>query len=208
MKKKSTILSITGIFLALLLTGCGDGEKKYDSPSARNQLVIRLFNSMKEGNYASAAEQARKLSVLDEGNAYLGVIATRQKTNMSIVRAQKLLDKGDFAAAVSILEEALRQNPLDRELEVQLIQARFLDRFGRDLKRLEAASSAGDRAVIISAMEKNAAKYRLPELTKQLELMKRDINAELEREKQLREQQTAQSDIIKELPAATAPAAK
>ncbi len=114
------------IFAALLPAlfasgGCGDRKNTVEeSPVERNQLVIRMFQSMIKPDPVSAAAQAAKLRALDPGNAYFTWIIEQQECNRAVQMAQKALNDLRPADAVEILQAVRKRYPLHHELDAQL----------------------------------------------------------------------------------------
>ncbi|MBQ4106012.1 MAG: hypothetical protein IJC73_00350 [Lentisphaeria bacterium] len=104
----------------LLSAGCERSESPEGvNPAERNQLILRLFESMDKRDYAASSQQAVKLRALDPGSIFLSRMVDIQTGNYAVVQAQERLDAGDFKAAAQQLDEAARRNPLYREMEAE-----------------------------------------------------------------------------------------
>ena len=105
----------------LLLTGCGRSESSGSAdPSARNQLILRLFESIERRDYEASSQQAVKLRALDPGSIFLSRMVDIQTGNLYVTRAQRLLDAGDYAGAAALVDEGARRNPLYLEMEKEV----------------------------------------------------------------------------------------
>jgi len=107
--------------LLLTPTGCGraDNDDSAD-PSARNQLILRLFESIERRDYEASSQQAVKLRALDPGSIFLSRMVDIQTGNLYVTRAQRLLDAGDYAGAAALVDEGARRNPLYLEMEKEV----------------------------------------------------------------------------------------
>lgn len=125
MKKFFTWNMLLTAAMALLLTGCGRDEgPAAANPEARNQLILRLFESMDKRDYAASSQQAIKLRALDPGSIFLSRMVDIQTGNHAVVQAQQRLDVGDYRGAAGLVEDAARRNPLYREMEAESRKAR------------------------------------------------------------------------------------
>ena len=114
MRKNFITIISAGFGVCALLAGCG--EEHQAPPSERNQLVNRFFRSMETGDSVSATSQGQKLLAMDPGNDYIAKLVNIQQSNSYVERAQKLVNAGDVAGALAVVEEGLKVYPLNRTL--------------------------------------------------------------------------------------------
>lgn len=136
----------------VLLAGCGK-EAPEAAPGERNQLLIRLFNSLDRGDYAAAMEQAAKLRTLDPGNAYLSKIVETQRANRCIQSAQERFDAGRIDEAIAILVEGEKQMPLDNNLPEALETVRRIDRIEQAFRAYAAAADLNIAGKALETLE-------------------------------------------------------
>lgn len=145
--------------LAVALYGCG--RKTAETvPSGRNQLIIRIFQSLERDDFAAAAEQAAKLKALDPGNEYLGRIIDTQRANRFVRSAQELFDAGEYQEALQTLEQGLRQLPLDNNLKDSLEQLQRIVALESAFRSHTAAGSLAVRRRTLEKLEAEAESFR------------------------------------------------
>ncbi len=179
MTRKIITFAVLGVSISMLLSGCGE-KKSRTAPSSRNQLVIRLFQSLDEKEYAAATEQARKLRALDPGNPYFDVIITRQQSNICTVKAQKQLDSGDYKGALETLEKGVKEFPLSQQLKEAHAKVLKLHRADMAIKTYARADGFNARAKAMQKMESAVKALNVPELNAAAEVKRKALAAELD----------------------------
>ena len=102
----------------LLLTGCGRSESSGSAdPSARNQLILRLFESIERRDYEASSQQAVKLRVRD---AVLSALAPKLAGVQSADEAGEVL-----AGNLPLIQQAAEQAAEGRPVRVSLGEERY-----------------------------------------------------------------------------------
>jgi len=146
--KKNHGRTITLLLLLTLLTAgvSGCSRKRVKPPMERNDLVIRFFQNISNGNNEAAAVEARKLRAMDTSNDYVDLLISIQESNAYINRAQKCLNSGNVDGAIAALTEGSKKYPNNSALRQMLGRAKQL----RNAPKLFDAMRKADTA---SAME-------------------------------------------------------
>lgn len=183
MKKYILTTVVVGTVCIIALSGCGRDSKKHSAPSARNQLVVRLFQSMDGKDYTAAAGQARKLQALDPGNLYLDVIISRQQGNLCVAEAQKQIDAGDFDGAVVTLDDGVRNAPLNQHLKRTLEQIRKLAVLNKAVEAFRAAETPEERGVALTRVELAVETLKMPKLNAEIAAQRKALIAEMDQKR-------------------------
>ncbi len=144
----------SGLLPAMLLfaAGCSKAEST-DAPLERNELVIRFFDSIRNGNSEAAAIQGKKIYELDSDNDYVINLVTIQESNRFIRQAQKRLNSGDILGAIEELSAGRKLYPANtalRRMHARLRQLRNAPRLFEAMRR--AGSPASMTAALTAAM--------------------------------------------------------
>ena len=174
-----------------VLPGCG--RKAPPPPTERMELVARFFESVKNNDSSAAMRQGVKLRSLDRHNESIARLVEIQQCNSYIGTAQKMVNAGDIAGAVSILEQGVRIYPDNITLRELLPRVRQL----RNAKNLiggmrQAANSVSMRSALTAAKIGLAAN-ETPALRKYFSDYERKIIA-TEREEKIREEMKARAE--------------
>ncbi|WP_419645994.1 hypothetical protein [Victivallis vadensis] len=146
MKKNFITIISAGFGVCALLAGCG--EEHQAPPSERNQLVNRFFRSMETGNSVSATSQGQKLLAMDPGNDYIA----------------KLVNAGDVAGALAVVEEGLKVYPLNRTLSQLRGQLRQLRHAKMLIANMRSAKSSSAMTAALTAATTGLSSNRTEKL--------------------------------------------
>lgn len=162
MKKNFITIISAGFGVCALLAGCG--EEHQAPPSERNQLVNRFFRSMETGNSVSATSQGQKLLAMDPGNDYIAKLVNIQQSNSYVERAQKLVNAGDVAGALAVVEEGLKVYPLNRTLSQLRGQLRQLRHAKMLIANMRSAKSSSAMTAALTAATTGLSSNRTEKL--------------------------------------------
>jgi hypothetical protein len=141
--------------LAILIAGCGgDDADKLETPQELNRLTLGVFQAAKANNYVSAARQIEKLKVHYPHDIKLSKLYRVEMDNITIVQAQKQLDKGNIKAAQREIEAAIRQRG----------ESLALDAANKELQTLIALADAVSAAS--GARSADNLKFQLDQIDK------------------------------------------
>ncbi len=99
---------------------------------------------MEAGDSVSATSQGQKLLAMDPGNGYISRLVNIQQSNSYVERAQKLVNDGDVAGALAVVEEGLKVYPLNRtlsQLRGQLRQLRHAKMLIANMQNAKGSSA-------------------------------------------------------------------
>ena len=153
MKKNFITIISAGFGVCALLAGCG--EEHQAPPSERNQLVNRSV---------SATSQGQKLLAMDPGNDYIAKLVNIQQSNSYVERAQKLVNAGDVAGALAVVEEGLKVYPLNRTLSQLRGQLRQLRHAKMLIANMRSAKSSSAMTAALTAATTGLSSNRTEKL--------------------------------------------
>ncbi len=167
----------TGVFL----NGCGPDHPA--PPTERNELVVRFFTSMKNGDSSAAAEQGAKLLAIDPGNDYIARLIMVQQSNSFIQQAQRKLNSGDVNGALAVIEQGLARYPLNRTLVQVRGSLRRLRNAPRLLQAMRDAKSSSAMNAALTAANIGLAGEKSPRLEAYFNRYREEIAAAAARER-------------------------
>lgn len=179
MKKNTMILQLFFAAGMMFLCGCGGSAPEGTPPAERNALVLRMFHSMAKGDAVSAAAQTAKVRAYDPGNAYFSAIIEVQECNQLMASAQTALDKGDFAKAEDILEEARKRYPLQPLVAIELNRLRQLKQLRAAAAVFRSAGSVAERERALKEVRRQAELVRDPALTALCTQLQKQLDREI-----------------------------
>jgi predicted small lipoprotein YifL len=175
------------IFAALLtvLAGCGD-KKPPPPPTAHVLLVKKLFENLAKHQHTAAYKRVQKVRALDPGNEFLIQIEEREYCNSEIEKAQKMLDKNRVKDALSLIKEARKKLPLNRNLLAVENELKMLQDIKEHIKLLNIATTSRQMNLQINYINNIIKKYTpaetlTPLLRKKIKLAFKTSLAEKER---------------------------
>ena len=148
MKKNFITIISAGFGVCALLAGCG--EEHQAPPSERNQLVNRFFRSMENGDSVSATSQGQKLLAMDPGNDYIAKLVNIQQSNSYVERAQKLVNAGDVAGALAVVEEGLKVYPTAATTGLSSNRTEKLENYFKTYRQRIAETAAREQAAAVA----------------------------------------------------------
>lgn len=187
------------LFSAALILCSGCSEKTApDPPTARAELTVRLYDTLKEKRYTEALAINDKLLALDPNDADLMEMRDRIIGNIAALNVQKYVDQGRLEKAYAYIRKERKNYPVMPRL-------RLLE---EEVKNL---------MVLRDAAEKLAEASTMPELTAALEYIvplaarypaAKQLNADIAlRKAELKKMRDAAATAIEKSAAGKAPSA-
>ncbi len=104
------------VLIVLVISGCFD-DKARDPQLTNLRLTSDLLDSLSKKDHKAAAIQAAKLKAIIPESTFLSQLEESEISNIYIIEAQKLLDKGDLKGGLKIINKGLGEHPMNRHLQ-------------------------------------------------------------------------------------------
>lgn len=139
---------------ALLLAACGNDDDDLAPPVEGLQLTSRLFLSMENMDYGTAARQYRKL--LDGHSEEFAAAAAGLRpvieTNQTIFKVQKLINDGKLNEAIAAARDAKQLDPANAQIDDLLNQLVYVDSLRRAADGVRNANSSRELAASLDSL--------------------------------------------------------
>ncbi|MCQ2377962.1 MAG: hypothetical protein MJ016_01975 [Victivallaceae bacterium] len=160
--------------MLVVFSGCG---KHPAPPTARNDLVLRFFNSLQTGNAKAASEQGKKLLALEPNNDFISKIIEVQESNQGVQAAQRAINSRNINQALQIIDQSIRQYPDNRTLPQLRAQIRQLRNARPLLAAMKRADSAEAMSSALTAATTGLSANTTPKLAAYFEAYEKEIEA-------------------------------
>jgi len=154
-------LGVCAVFVAM----CGCSEHR-EPPVERLELVARFFRSVRNGEFDVAAQQGRKLYMLDRNNSFLLHLVTIHESNVFLRRAQKALNSGDVDGSLKILDEGRKHYPDNSTLSICYSKVMQLRNAKKLIVAMEKAQSSAAMSASLTAATTGLGANMTPELAR------------------------------------------
>ncbi|MBQ7396703.1 MAG: hypothetical protein IJW08_09205 [Lentisphaeria bacterium] len=164
MKISSSSL-LAALCAALVLCGCGK-ENEQNIPVASAELMLRFFNSMRNGDHASAVQQGIKLYTVDNTQDSVIQLVMLEQANYYVTQVQKHLNSGDLNSALQVLSEGMKRYPENKNLPQYYRRVRQLRNVRALLDAMNKADNSASMAAALTAARIGLAANMTPALEK------------------------------------------
>lgn len=101
----------------IVLVTCGCFDNKIRDPQLTNlRLTSDLLESLSKNDHKAAAIQAAKLKAVIPESTFLSQLEESEISNIYIIDAQQLLDKGDLKGSLKTINKGISEHPMNRHL--------------------------------------------------------------------------------------------
>ncbi len=140
-------LFLVALAAAAVLSGCSKPHPP--PPRERNELVMRFFKSIRNGDCEAAASQGEKIFRIDSNNIFVGRLVAIQQSNAFVQEAQRKLNSGDVEGAIKTIKRGTGTYPDNQRL--RLIAVR-LAQLRNAKKLLQAMEDAGNSTAMMASL--------------------------------------------------------
>ncbi len=111
------IKTISAALMALTIIGCSDNNEAIGEPPVSGiALLTEMYQNLELKKYDIALGQFNRYNSATESSVVLEGFELTIIANAAIQEAQKLVDKGEFEEAMSVLQSAKLSNPLNVQI--------------------------------------------------------------------------------------------
>ncbi len=148
------------LFSAALIFCSGCSKKTApDPPTARAELTVRLYDTLKEKRYTEALAINDKLLALDPNDADLMEMRDRIIGNIAALNVQKYVDKGRLEKAYSYIRKERKNYPVMPRLRLLEEEVKNLIVLRNAARKLAEASTIPELTAALEHIVPLAAKY-------------------------------------------------
>lgn len=148
----------------LILAGTGCTPDVPPPPLERNDLVVRFFRSLRNGEGVPAALQGQKLYLMDKRNYFLVRLVAIQQANNHVRDAQRALNAGNLEKAINELESGLRRFPDNPRLHKELDMLRKLRHAEKHFIAMRSAPNPAAMNSALAAAQAGLSGLESPQL--------------------------------------------
>ena len=147
--------------ITILFAGCGNDNdaNKLETPHELNRLTVGVFRAAKVNNYVSSARQIEKLKTHYPHNIKLSKLHRVEMDNITIVRTQRHLGKGNIKEAQQQIALAIRQRGESLSLDAANKELLTLMKLSDAVSAAVGARSAGDLKFQLDLIDNLVKKY-------------------------------------------------
>ena len=142
----------------ILCSGCSK-KTAPDPPTARAELTVRLYETLKERRYTEALAINGKLLALDPNDADLMEMRDRIIGNIVAVNVQKYIDQGRLEKAYSYIRKERKNYPVMPRLRLLEEEVKNLIALRDAAKKLAEASTVPELTAALELIVPLAARY-------------------------------------------------
>ena len=180
--KFCSVMLLSAAMISLL---CACKQEHPAPPTGSTELMVRFFDSMRKGDYESAAAQGEKLQLLDQSHDFAAQLVAIQQSNRFVATAQKSLNEYDLPQALKALEDGMTAYPDNRSLSQMSRRIKQLRNAERLFRAMRTAQNPDAMSAALTAA-------RIGLSSNQSTVLTRYFNAYSKRIAKLREQEASQ----------------